>query len=270
MGASNVLDVIMDRHRALIASDTRSLSDLKAEALGSPTPRSFQHAIDGSDGMAIIAEFKRSSPSTGSYGVHDAPEVVARSYVEGGAAAMSILTDEEFFGGSLRDIAVVREAFADLPILRKDFTVDVRDVYDARIAGADAVLLILAALSDKDASVLLAAASECGLGALVETHNEEEIERAGDLGATIIGINQRNLTSLEVTPTHALDLRACVPTNCVAVAESGVSLPAEATALREAGFHAALIGTTLLRAPDRCAATRAFVNAGRVAYRKEH
>ena len=176
----------------------------------------------------------------------------------GGAACLSVLTDEEFFGGSPADLSAARQA-AGLPVLRKDFTVQEADVADARIMGADAVLLIVAALDDDELRRLAALSAELGLAALVEVHDDDELERALSAGARLVGVNQRDLRTFAVDHERACALAARIPAGVTAVAESGIRDADDARRLADAGYDAILVGETLVRAEDRGAALRSLV-----------
>lgn len=243
------LDRIVAAHRAGAAADHRAIGPLLQAALAMPAPRPFAATLAGAEGLAVIAEIKRRSPSRGDL----APELVAAElaarYEAGGAAALSVLTDAEFFGGSGADLGEARAACA-LAVLRKDFTVDPRDVLDARLMGADAVLLIVAALDDAELAALLALAGDVGLDALVEVHDEAEVDRALEAGATLVGVNQRDLTTFRVDTTLARRLRPRLGPDVVAVAESGVRGPEDAAELADAGYRAVLVGEALLTSAD--------------------
>jgi indole-3-glycerol phosphate synthase len=220
--------------------------------------RGFAAALRGAgEGIAVIAEIKRRSPSRGELHPGLDPARLAGQYAEGGAACLSVLTDEEFFGGSPDDLRAAREA-VDLPVLRKDFTVSAADVCDARLMGADAVLLIVAALDDAELRDLHAVATELGLDALVEVHDEAELDRALAAGADLIGVNQRDLTTFEVDPARAQRVAAAMPEGVLRVAESGVQGPDDAAVLAAAGFHAVLVGESLVTSGDPAAAVRAL------------
>ena len=174
---------------------------------------------------------------------------MARRYEAGGASCLSVLTDEPHFGGSAADLQTARSTTA-LPVIRKDFTVDLRDICDARLMGADCVLLIVAALDDAELADFHALASELGIDALVETHDEAEVERALAVGASLVGVNQRDLVTFEVDQARAVRVAAALPDGVVRVAESGVRGVDDATALRAAGYHAVLVGETLVTSGD--------------------
>jgi indole-3-glycerol phosphate synthase len=208
----------------------------------------------------VIAEVKRRSPSKGDLAVDLDPAEVARAYALGGATCLSVLTDEQWFGGSPSDLASARAA-VDIPVLRKDFTVCEADVLDARIMGADAVLLIVAALSDHELSCFHALATDVGLDVLVEIHDEPELDRAMRAGARIVGVNQRDLVTFEVDHARAERMAALIPDDVVKVAESGIRNAADARRLVDAGYHALLVGESLVTSGDHAAAVRALRTA---------
>jgi indole-3-glycerol phosphate synthase len=243
-----VLDRIVAAHRAAAAADRRDLDHLKEEAAAAPPPRRFRKGL-GHYGITVIAEIKRRSPSKGDLAVDLDPAALAAAYEAGGAAALSVLTDSEFFGGSADDLIAARAAVS-VPVLRKDFTVDERDVCDARIMGADAVLLIVAALTDDELKRLHALAGELGMAALVEVHDAEEIARAVVVHADLMGVNQRDLHTFEVDRGRAERLSRTIPSGVVKVAESGIAGPDDLARLRDAGYAAALVGEHLVTAPD--------------------
>ena len=205
--------------------------------------------------LAVIAEIKRRSPSKGLLVADLDPVELAQSYEAGGAACLSVLTDEEFFGGSVRDLQTARSA-CSIPAIRKDFTVSVNDVCDARLMGADCVLLIVAALSDDELAMFSDTANEIGLDALFEIHDEAELERAMMVGATLVGVNQRDLVTFEVDHARANRMAAMIPAHCMKVAESGIRDGDDARQLHVSGYHAVLVGETLVRSPDRSASVR--------------
>jgi len=252
------LSGILAAHRAAAAADRRDVAALVAEARTRPAPRPFAAALAaGGDRLAVIAEVKRRSPSKGDLAPDLDPAEVAAAYQAGGAACLSVLTDVEFFGGSPADLAAARDA-VDLPVLRKDFTVAPADVADARLMGADAVLLIVAALDDAELAELLRLAGELSLDALVEVHDEAELDRALAAGATLVGVNQRDLVTFAVDTARAERLAGAIPPGLVAVAESGVRDGADAARLAAAGYQAVLVGESLVTAPDRRAALTAL------------
>jgi indole-3-glycerol phosphate synthase len=256
-----VLDDILrtkrDEVTVLRQPQTRDL--LKRRALEMPPPRPFATALRREDGhVAVIAEIKRRSPSKGDLALDLDPAATAKAYAAGGAAALSVLTDGPYFGGSVADLDVARES-TELPVLRKDFTIDEIQIYEARAIGADAILLIVAALPD-DALLadLHAFATELDLGVLVETHDVAEIDRALAAGAEVVGVNSRNLSTFAEDLGIASSLSSRLPAAVVAVAESAVRSPADAAAMADAGFDAVLVGEALVRADDPTSLVRAL------------
>jgi indole-3-glycerol phosphate synthase len=254
------LDGIVAWHRARAAADERDLTqlgDAARMARGNDGGRSFEAAIRSAPGVAVIAEIKRRSPSKGDIAEALDASLTAREYEAGGAACLSVLTDAPHFGGSVADLVAARGAVS-LPVLRKDFTVSAADIYDAAIMGADAVLLIVAALSDDELSRFVTETAALGLAALVEVHDEAEVSRALRAGAGLIGVNQRDLRTFELDAERAVRVGAVLPPEVLSVAESGIGEVGQISRLAEAGFDGVLIGESLLRAPDRVAALRAL------------
>jgi indole-3-glycerol phosphate synthase len=247
----SVLDRILETKREEILGLHRRAAALQGEAQAAPAPRDFAGALRRSDGrLAVIAEIKRRSPSKGALAPDLDPAATARRYAAGGAAALSVLTDGPYFGGSLADLAAAREAVS-LPVLRKDFTLDPLQVVEARAAGADAVLLITAALPDDAVLADLAAtAAGLGLAALVEVDDEAGLERALGTGATLVGVTNRDLRTFGEDLSTAERLAARIPAGVVSVAESAIRTPADAQRMAEAGFDAVLVGEALVKAPD--------------------
>jgi indole-3-glycerol phosphate synthase len=243
------LDRILERHRAVAAAETRSLDDLLADAAQMASPRGFRAALQASETLAVISEIKRRSPSKGNLNAELDPALMAKTYEAGGAACLSVLTDEEFFGGSVADLQAARAA-CSLPVLRKDFTVSPFDVADARLMGADCVLLIAAAMKACMLADLHALAVDLGLDVLVEIHDENELEVAVHADATMIGVNQRDLYTFEVDHARAIRMAGEIPEGVVKVAESGVRDSDDARRLRDAGYDAILVGETLVTAAD--------------------
>jgi len=256
------LDGILLAHRVRAAADQRELAELRAQAAAAPPARGFATALRAADGLAVIAEVKRRSPSRGDLYADLDPAALAGLYAAGGATCLSVLTDEEHFGGSAADLVAARAA-CGLPVLRKDFTVSEADVYDARAMGADCVLLIAAALDDDELAAFHRTATELGLDALVEVHDEAELERALGVGATLVGVNQRDLVTFEVDHERALRMAAAFPDHVVSVAESGVRGPDDARALAETGYDAVLVGESLVTSGDPAAAVAALRTATR-------
>ena len=252
------LDRILARHREVAAQDPRSVADLTARALTMAPARGFRAALAGQSRLAVISEVKRRSPSKGDLNVGLDPAALAGDYERGGASCLSVLTDEEFFGGSIEDLQVARVS-CSLPVLRKDFTVSALDVLDARLMGADCVLLIAAALAPEELIEFHRLAVEVGLDVLVEIHDEPELEVALAAGATLVGVNQRDLVTFQVDHERALRMAAQMPAGVVRVAESGVRGAEDAAALHAAGYHAVLVGETLVTSGDPAAAIQSLI-----------
>jgi indole-3-glycerol phosphate synthase len=251
------LDRILAVHRSTSASDTRDLNEMHARARRVPVGRPFTGRLRSDPGLSVIAEIKRASPSRGPLAVDLDPALTARRYVAGGATCLSVLTDGEFFSGSPEDLAAARAA-VDVPVLRKDFTVGPADVIDARLMGADAVLLIAAALSPELLGELVTLAADVGIDALVEVHDEDEAERALAAGAALVGVNQRDLVTFQVDTARAERVAKVLPDTVVRVAESGIRDRDDAARLADAGFDAVLVGEALVTAPDAAAAVAAL------------
>lgn len=242
---------ILDRHRAAAQSDSRRLSQLIDEAKTVAPTRGFIQRLrdDSLHQLAVIAEIKRRSPSKGVLREGVDASDLARTYESGSASCLSVLTDDVSFGGSVDDLLQARVATA-LPVLRKDFTVSELDVCDARIMGADCVLLIAAALSQPELVAFHQLAIEIGLDVLVETHDETEVERALLAGATMIGVNQRDLVTFQVDHERAVRMASVIPIGVIRVAESGVRDANDAQSLRDAGYEAVLVGESLVVSND--------------------
>ena len=222
--------------------------------------RDFRRALAART-PAIIAEIKKASPSRGLLAPDFDPVRLARQYEAGGAAALSVLTDEAFFQGSLADLAAAR-GVCRLPVLRKDFTLDENHVMEAAAGGADAILLIAAILETGEIRGLAARAAGYGMAALVEVHNELELAKALDAGAEIIGVNNRDLTTFEATLETSLRLAAHIPPGVLKVSESGIRSARDIERLREAGYQAFLVGEHLMKSPDPAEALRALLTHG--------
>ena len=270
---STYLDGILAWHRARAARDSRHIGRLAEEAAALGGVRAFSAELlrhgrpaevagEGSALPAVIAEVKRRSPSRGDLALGLDPAGLAVEYERGGAACLSVLTDQQFFAGSPEDLVGARAA-TSLPVLRKDFTVCEADVCDARLMGADCVLLIAAALDDDLLARLMSLARSLGMDALLEVHDESEAARALDTGAILIGVNQRDLSTFEVDPGRAERVVEHLPGSVVKVAESGISSPEDAARLGKAGFDAVLVGEALVRSTDRAGAVRRLLGAGR-------
>jgi indole-3-glycerol phosphate synthase len=256
----SVLDAILaqTRERVAVEQERRPLGFSHPSVTRAPPVRPFADALVRSGRTNVIAEHKRRSPSRGAIREDLAPEDVARRYEGAGAIALSVLTDEPFFGGRLDHLVQARAATA-LPVLRKDFVLDPWQVWEARAAGADAVLLIVAALTDTELRGLLGVAREAGLDTLVEVHDRSELDRALAAGARIVGVNSRDLKTLAVSLQTALSLAPAIPDDVVAVAESGIRTSADLRRLGDAGFDAFLVGERLMAAPDPGEALRQLI-----------
>ena len=231
------------RERVLAAKQTVSL-----DVCGRAKPHAFSDALRR-EGINIIAEFKRRSPSKGIIRADAGVGEIAGAYQRGGAVAMSVLTEEDYFAGSLDDLRAVKSTVA-LPVLRKDFVFDEYQVYESAAAGADAILLIVAALDDQLLSSLRQLAEELGMDALVEVHTSEEMSRAAASGATLIGVNNRDLRTFEVSLQTSLSLARGAPREALLISESGLHSSADLQRLHDVGYRAFLIGETLMRADN--------------------
>jgi len=251
------LDKIVQSHREVASRDQRNLDDLAGQASALSSTRGFRaRLVQGSrESLCVIAEIKRKSPSKGVLRANLDAAHIASLYEQGGASCLSVLTDEHFFGGSVEDLQIAR-ASTSLPVIRKDFTVSEFDVLDARLMGADCVLLIAAALTDDELSRFHDLAVQIGLEVLVETHDEHELERALNVGATIVGVNQRDLITFEVDHARAERMASLIPPTVVRVAESGVRNSDDARRLRDAGYDAVLVGESIVTSSDPVAAVR--------------
>jgi indole-3-glycerol phosphate synthase len=228
-----------------------------------PPTRGFRAALAAADGLAVISEVKRRSPSKGDLAPDLDPATTAKAYEAGGAACLSVLTDQVYFGGAVADLHAARGAVG-IPVLRKDFTIDEVQVFETRAIGADAILLIVAALpDDSHLADLHALAVELGLGVLVETHDDAEVERALGAGARVVGVNARNLSSFSEDLGVGERLAKLIPADVVAVAESAIRSPADAARMGTAGFEAVLVGEMLVRSDDPAGAVRDLAAAER-------
>ncbi len=263
------LDSILAAHRAAASTDGRDRAAVIEQAKevarteDATDRRGFVDALlagRADRGMAVISEIKRRSPSKGDLDPGLDPASVAVDYQAGGASCLSVLTDEEFFGGSRDDLTAARAA-CSLPVLRKDFTVSPLDVCDARTMGADAVLLIVAALDDRELADFLGLARELGMAPLVEVHDEAELDRALAVGADLVGVNQRDLRTFEVDRERAVRMGERMPDGVVAVAESGIRDAGDVERLASAGYSAVLVGEALVRSADRTSAVDGLLGA---------
>jgi len=251
MALPNILEKILDVKRGEVAAAkaTRSLADVDALARAQAAPRGLEAALRRLPGgpVHVLAEIKRASPSAGRIRAGADPADIAREYARGGASAISVLTDRQFFDGELAFLQQVRDAVA-LPLLRKDFIVDAYQIAEARAAGADGVLLIVAALAPAQLRELLAAARHYQLDVLVEVHDLDEARIAIDADATLLGVNHRDLRTFTMDMTLTAQIAPIVPPGVVLVGESGIRTPADVVALGQAGAHAVLVGEQLMRA----------------------
>lgn len=250
----------------IVAATRRKIARSQADAdlrlferqAQSHTPRGFRQNIERHDGVAIIAEIKKASPSRGLIRADFDPARLAHELALAGAAALSVLTDEEFFQGSLQNLQQA-SASTQLPCLRKDFIVDEFQLLEARAYCADAVLLIVAALSAAELSRLARSARQHGLDILCEVHNEEELQRATDAGCDLIGVNSRDLRTFAVDLDTAFRLAPLIPKNVVRIAESGIHSGADIARLRAAGYQAFLVGEALMKANSPGSSLRALI-----------
>ncbi|CAN5447512.1 indole-3-glycerol phosphate synthase TrpC [soil metagenome] len=259
---TNILDRILETKRADVAARkaTIPLSQIDACIHGQTPPRGFRAALDAkaATGHALVAEIKKASPSKGLIRADFDPPAHARAYQAGGAACLSVLTDERWFQGADHYLTAARDA-CSLPVLRKDFMVDPWQVPESRALGADAILLIMAALDDGLLAEIEASAIDCGMDVLVEVHDEREMERAMKLKSRLIGVNNRDLRDFSVDFARTYELIGKAPAGCTFVAESGLMTRADLDEMATHGVHCFLIGEALMRQDDVEAATRAMV-----------
>ena len=255
----SILEKILETKAAEVEARSRQLdlATVAAMAADQPAARGFSQRIRARaiGGPAVIAEIKKASPSAGVIRADFDPAAIAASYAESGAACLSVLTDVDFFQGSDAYLQTARAA-CRLPVIRKDFIIDPRQVIESRLAGADALLLIVAALDRAKLQQLLAECAKTGIEALVEAHDRAEAEMAVDLGAKLLGINNRNLHTFRTDLSVAEEIGPCLPSERVLVAESGVSNPAGAARMVAAGYDAVLVGEALVVAADPAALLR--------------
>ena len=253
-------DIVAHKRQELAAAKLQQpLADVKARAASAPAPRQFGTALR-QGGLSVIAEVKRKSPAKGVLNQAVDPAQQAGLYARAGARAVSVLTDQRFFDGANADLEMVRQKVA-LPLLRKDFTIDEYHVYEARAIGADAVLLIVRALDQAELTGFQALARELGMDALVEVHNESEIERALAAGSSLVGINNRDLATMAVDVAATVRLRPLIPTGVTLVSESGIRSPDDVRAVTGVGIDAILVGEALMSAGDPGATLRSFLTA---------
>ncbi len=257
----SVLEQILAHKRAELDRRRREVPEdrLAAQAASAPPPRDFEAALAGA-GLRVVAEVKAASPSAGVLRDGLDPAGLARAYARGGACALSVLTDLRFFRGAPAHLQAARAA-TELPVLRKDFTLHPYHVYEARAMGADAVLLIAAALPHEELAALVRLARHLGMAALVEVHTEEEVDRALAAGARVVGINNRDLNTFHVDLGTTLRLRPRIPDSVQVVSESGIETAEDVRRLWGAGVRAVLVGSSLVRSPDPQAKLRELVLA---------
>jgi indole-3-glycerol phosphate synthase len=261
-GLPSILETILADKAARLTSGIRKISQRELQRIcrDLPPPRDFRAVLNPAqsprnaraateNNVRIIAEFKRRSPSRGVIRKHFDLDQIHRAYQRGGADAYSVLTEEDHFAGSLEDLTSLRK-LAELPLLRKDFLFHPYQIYESRAAGADALLLIVAALDDRRLIDLISLSRDLGMEALVEVHCEEELKRALECGAGVVGINNRNLHSFEVDIAVSLELARTLPGHVTGVSESGITGPEDIQRLQNAGIHAFLVGEHLMRAED--------------------
>jgi len=248
---SNILERIVASKRREIEARRQRVSEgeLERRLAEAPPLRDFRAALEEAEGLAIIAEVKKASPSAGVIRADFDPLAIARIYESAGAAAISVLTDEPFFQGSLDYLKAIRQAVRP-PLLRKDFLVEPYQLLEARLAGADAVLLIAEILGPEELPRLLHQTHALGMQALVELYDRDHLPRVLDSGARLVGINNRDLRTFVTRLEHTLDLAPHVPSDCCLVSESGIRTRADMVRLKSAGVKAVLIGETFMRAPD--------------------
>jgi indole-3-glycerol phosphate synthase len=247
----DVLEKIVATKRQEIEAARRAVppEQLLERLAAAPPVRDFAAALRTGSGMRVIAEVKKASPSAGLIRADFDPVAIARAYAENGAACISVLTDEQYFSGSLDYLVAVREA-VPLPVLRKDFLLDRYQVLEARAAGADCILLIAECLDDCTLRDLYFYASELGMESLIEIYDPENLDRVLKLSPALLGINNRNLRTFVTDLGHSISLRSRVPDSCVLISESGIHTRADVARLEAAGIHAMLVGETLMRAAD--------------------
>ena len=257
---STILDEIVStkREEILRAKELRSEAELRSAISDAPPPRDFFNALAAGESIKLIAEVKKASPSRGIIRANFQPVDIAMAYEANGASCISVLTDRQYFQGSLDDLRGIR-AVVNLPVLRKDFILDTYQLLEARVAGADAVLLIAECLDDCNLRKLHNEAVELGMTPLVEFYEPANLTRVFDAGATLIGVNNRDLRTFEVDLQHTIRMRERIPDECVLVGESGIHSREDALLLEQAGVDAMLVGEHLMSQPDVGAAVRSLL-----------
>jgi indole-3-glycerol phosphate synthase len=263
---NSILDRIVEVRRESVAHRKRVLPEvaLKIAAQKIDPPRDFQGALSR-DGFNVIAELKKASPSRGVIRQEYSPAALARMLEAAGAVALSVLTEEDFFSGSLGDLKAARQE-TQIPVLRKDFIIDPWQVWEARAAGADSFLLITAILDDAALNEMLELGRSLHMEPLIEVHSRQELDRALALGARILGVNNRDLRNFDVRPETSLDLIQAIPEDCLAVSESGLGSHDDLARLRRAGFDAFLIGEHLMKEADPCVPLRELIGFDRMSH----
>lgn len=258
---SSVLAEICDKKRAHVAKQKQavSLDALKEQIKSAPAPKGFIQTLENAAFPAIIAEVKKASPSKGVIRDDFNPQEIATIYRDNGAACLSVLTDEPYFQGSDDIFRSVRQT-VDMPLLRKDFMVDPYQIYESRALGADCILLIMAALNDDEYESLYALSTDLGMDVLVETHNKDELDRANRISPKMVGVNNRNLKTLNVDVQTSIDLAEHMPQNALTVAESGLKDHETLLALQQHGYNTFLIGESLMRQNDIATALKTMRN----------
>ena len=246
-----ILDTIIAHKQKELAAEQAQVPivELEARVANLPPTQDFRDAIRGDGTVKLIAEVKKKSPSKGIIREDFDPVSIAKTYVENGAAAISVLTDKHFFAGELDYLRAIRD-IVGVPLLRKDFTIDPYHIYQARAAGADAILLIVAALTAAELRTFMDVAASLSLACLVEVHTQEELAIALDIDAQIIGINNRDLRTFHTDIATTFRLRESIPADKIVVSESGIYSPEDVMRLQEAGVQAMLVGESLMRSPD--------------------
>ncbi len=258
---ANILEEIAAYKRDFVrqSKSCRSMADVRAAAGDAPPPADFGAALQG-DGMAVIAEIKKASPSKGIIREDFDPERIAASYSENGASALSVLTDQAYFQGHDDHLTNARR-IAELPVLRKDFTIDAYQIYEARVIGADAILLIVALMDGGQLEDLIGLSTELEMAALVEVHDDEELQQSLASTADLIGINNRDLRTFETTLETTFALRPAIPDGVTVVSESGINSSDDVERLGAAGIDAVLVGEAMMREPDPGAKLRELLGA---------
>ena len=265
--SGGVLDLIVAEKVKRIEEAKRRVPVESLVMAGARHALSFADALNKKASVNVIAEIKRRSPSKGIIREDFDPVWIAESYADGGAAALSVLCEEDFFGGSLEHLAAIRKS-VDLPLLRKDFIFDEYQLHESALAGADAVLLIVAILEDELLERLIGLAKDLGLDALVEVHSKDEVGRAVQAGASIIGVNNRDLTTFKVDLETSLELAPLTPEEAILVSESGIGSWSDILKLKASGFNAFLIGEHLMRAEHPGAALKTLIAKGAASLNK--